>query len=109
MLRKEEQELEKMNAELMAQEARRFHQYSQQVIRTAAASQRNIIPLCKAAREAFGGGFDPVGSGIRPVYLVQDQSGAQMPQYVSGVTQDIKKLNQAVDIQAEKKRLGFTW
>ncbi|TNN03036.1 hypothetical protein fugu_000065 [Takifugu bimaculatus] len=82
VLRKGEQELEKMNAELMAQEARQFHQYSQQVIRTAAAG------------------------GIRPVYLVQDQSGAQMPQYVS---EDVKKLNQAVDIQAEKKRLGFTW
>ncbi|XP_029703249.1 coiled-coil domain-containing protein 173 [Takifugu rubripes] len=106
VLRKGEQELEKMNAELMAQEAREFHQYSQQVIRTAAAGQRNIIPLCKAAREAFGGGFDPACSGIRPVYLVQDQSGAQMPQYVS---EDVKKLNQAVDIQAEKKRLGFTW
>lgn len=109
MLRKEEQDLEERNAELVAQEARHFHQYSQQVISTAAASQRNTIPLCKAAREAFGGGFDPVCSGIRPVYLVQDQSGAQMPQYVSEVTQDVKRLNQAVDIQAEKQRLGFTW
>lgn len=109
MFRKEEQELEKMHAELRAEEARQFHQYSQQVIRAAADRQRNVIPLCKAAREVFGGAFDPICSGIRAVYLAQDQTGAQMPQCVSEVTQDIKKLNQAVDIQAEKKRLGFTW
>lgn len=91
----------------MAEEARRFHQYSQQVIRAAAEGQRSVIPLCKAAREASG--CDPVCGGVRAVYLVQDQTGAQMPQYVSEVTQEMKKLNQAVDIGAGKKRLGFSW
>lgn len=98
-----------MNADLMAEEVRQFHQYSQQVIGAAVEGQRNIVPLCKAAREASRGGCDPICSGVRPVYLVQDQSGAQMPQYVSEVTQEIKKLNQAVDIGAGKKRLGITW
>lgn len=91
------------------QEARRFHQYSQRVIGEAAESRRNVVPLCRATREALGGGFDPLCGGMRQVYLVQDQTGAQMPQYGSEVTRDVKKLNQAVDIQAEKKRLGFTW
>lgn len=72
-------------------------------------AQRNVFPLCKAVREGIRGGLDPVSSGVRPIYLVQDQTGAQMPQYVSGITQNSKKLNEAVDIQAEKKRLGFTW
>lgn len=98
-----------MNADLTAEEARQFHQYSQQVIGAAMEGQRNVIPLCKAAREASRGGCDPICSGVKPVYLVQDQTGAQMPQYVSEVTQEIKKLNQAVDIGAGKQRLGFTW
>lgn len=98
-----------MNADLMAEEAQRFHQYSQQVIGAAVEGQRNVIPLCKAAREASRGGFRPICGGVEPVYLVQDRTGAQMPQYVSEVTQQIKKLNQAVDIEAQKKRLGFTW
>lgn len=68
-----------------------------------------MFPLCKAAREAIRGGFDPISSGARPIYLVQDRTGAQMPQYVSGITQNIKKLHEAVDIHAEKMRLGFTW
>lgn len=95
-----------MNEELMADEARRFHQYSQQVIGAAAEGQRNVIPLCKAVREAFRGGSDPLGTGVRAVYLVQDRTGAPMPQYVS---EEVKKLNRAVDVQAQKKRLGFTW
>lgn len=68
-----------------------------------------MFPLCKAAREGIGGGLGPVFSGVRPSYLVQDSSGAQMPKYVSGATQNIKKLNEAVDIQEAKRRLGFTW
>lgn len=93
----------------MAEEARRFRLYSQQVIRAAVEGQRNVIPLCRAATEGTGGGRDPVYSGVRAVYLVQDQTGAPMPQYVSEVAQEMKKINQAVDIGAEKKRLGFTW
>ncbi|CAJ1079355.1 coiled-coil domain-containing protein 173 [Xyrichtys novacula] len=108
-LRKEEFEFEAKKMELIAEEDRQFQQYSLQVINEAAAAERNVLPLVKAAREGFGGGHGPVYGGVRPRYLVQDCTGVQMPKYVSGVTQDIKKLHEAVDIQDAKRRLGFTW
>lgn len=98
-----------MNAELIIEEENQFQQYSQHIVKAAAEAQRNVFPLCKAAREGIGGGLGPVYSGVRPSYLVQDRTGAQMPKYVSGNTQNIKKLNEVVDIQEAKKRLGFTW
>uniref|UniRef100_A0A672J607 Coiled-coil domain containing 173 n=1 Tax=Salarias fasciatus TaxID=181472 RepID=A0A672J607_SALFA len=107
-LRLEEQELEVRNAELAAMEDRQFQQYSHGVISVAAEAQRNVFPLCKAAREGFGGGPGPVRA-VRKSYLVQDGSGAQMPNYVSGTTEDIRKLHEPADIQDAKKRLGFTW
>ncbi|XP_073329634.1 cilia- and flagella- associated protein 210 [Pagrus major] len=108
-LRREEDEFEEKNAELMVEEEKQFQQYSQQVISAAAEAQRNVFPLCRAVREGICGGFGLVSSGVRPVYLVQDRTGAQMPKYVSGTTQDIKKRHEAVDIQEAKKRIGFTW
>ncbi|XP_059198595.1 cilia- and flagella- associated protein 210 [Centropristis striata] len=106
-LRRDEHEFEVKNAELVAEEENQFHQYSQQIIKAAAEAQRNVFPLCKAAGDGIGGG--PVFGGVRPSYIVQDTTGAQMPKYVSGATQSIKKLNEAVDIQDAKRRLGFTW
>lgn len=97
------------NAELVAEEENQFQQYSQQIISAAAEAQRNVFPLCKAAGDGIGGGLGPVFSGVRSNYLVQDSTGAQMPKYVSGATQNIKKLNDAVDIQDAKRRLGFMW
>ncbi|XP_023259287.1 coiled-coil domain-containing protein 173 [Seriola lalandi dorsalis] len=108
-LRRDEHEFQAKNAYLVAEEENQFQQYSQHVISAAAEAQRNVFPLCKVAREGIGGGLGPVLGGVRPGYLVQDCSGAQMPQYVSGVTQNIKKLNEVVDIQEAKRRLGFTW
>ncbi|XP_022596635.1 coiled-coil domain-containing protein 173 [Seriola dumerili] len=108
-LRRDEHEFQAKNTYLVAEEENQFQQYSQHVISAAAEAQRNVFPLCKAAREGIGGGLGPVLGGVRPGYLVQDCSGAQMPKYVSGVTQNIKKLNEVVDIQEAKRRLGFTW
>ncbi|XP_065818447.1 cilia- and flagella- associated protein 210 [Labrus bergylta] len=108
-LRKEEYEYDVKKAELVAEEENQFQQYSRQVINKAAEAQRNVFPLCKAAKEGIGGGLGPVFNGVRPSYLVQDCTGAQMPKYVSGVTHSVKKLNETVDIQDAKKRLGFTW
>ncbi|XP_034549062.1 coiled-coil domain-containing protein 173 [Notolabrus celidotus] len=108
-LRRDEYEFEAKNAELVAEEEIQFQQYSQQVINAASEAQRNVVPLFKAAREGYGGGLGPVYGGVRPSYLVQDGTGAQMPKYVSGVTQDMKKLHEAADIEEAKKRLGFTW
>ncbi|XP_071330355.1 cilia- and flagella- associated protein 210 [Trachinotus anak] len=107
-LRRDDHEFEVKNTYFAAEEKNKFQQYSQQVINAAAEAQRNVFPLCKAAREGIGG-LGPIFGGVRPSYLVQDRSGAQMPKYVSGVTQNIKKLNEAVDIQEAKRRLGFTW
>ncbi|XP_070771204.1 cilia- and flagella- associated protein 210 [Enoplosus armatus] len=108
-LKREELEFEVKNAELTAEEENQFQQYSQHVIDAAAEAQRNMFPLCKAAREGIGGGLGPISSAVRSSYLVQDCTGAQMPKYVSGVTQNIKNLNEAADIQEAKMRLGFTW
>lgn len=108
-LKCDEHEFEAKNAEMIAEEEKQFQQYSQHIISAAAAAQRNVFPLCKAAREGIRGGLGPVFSGVRPTYLVQDSSGAQMPKYVSDATQNIKKLTEAVDIQEGKRRLGFTW
>uniref|UniRef100_A0A3Q3W2D1 Trichohyalin-plectin-homology domain-containing protein n=1 Tax=Mola mola TaxID=94237 RepID=A0A3Q3W2D1_MOLML len=108
-LRRDEHQFDEMNAELIAEGENQFHQYSQQVIQAAAEAQRNVFPLYKAAREGIRGAPDPISRGVRPIYLVQDRSDAEMPHYISGVTQNTKKLNEAADIQAEKKRLGFTW
>ncbi|XP_070694759.1 cilia- and flagella- associated protein 210 [Pempheris klunzingeri] len=108
-LRKEEREFEVMNAQFIAEEETQFQHYSQSVIGAAAEAQRNVFPLCKAAKEGIGGGLGPISCGLRSSYLVQDRTGAQIPKYVSGATQNIKKLNEAVDIEEAKKRLGFTW
>ncbi|XP_022072384.1 cilia- and flagella- associated protein 210 isoform X1 [Acanthochromis polyacanthus] len=108
-LKEEEREFLVKNAGFMAEEENKFQQYSQSVINAAAMAQKNLFPLCKAAREGIGGGQGPVFGGVRPSYLVQDRTGAQMPKYVSSTTEDIKKRNEVVDIQEAKRRLGFTW
>lgn len=108
-LRRDDEDFEEKSAQLMVEEAKQFQLYSQQVISAAAEAQRNVFPLCKAAREGIGGGVGPISIGVMPRYLVQDSTGVQMPNYVSGTTQNIKKLNEAVDIEEAKKRLGFSW
>lgn len=108
-MKDDEQEFEAKNAKLSAEEELKFQQYSQHIIKAAAEAKRNLFPLYKATREGVGGGHGPVFSGVRPSYLVQDSSGAQMPRYVSITTESIRKLNEAGDIHEAKKRLGFTW
>ncbi|XP_066497266.1 cilia- and flagella- associated protein 210 [Hoplias malabaricus] len=109
LMRKEQKEFMTNNVKLIAEEENQFQQYARHVIHTAAKAQRNIYPLQKAAREGVGGGLGPVFGGVRPGYLVQDESGVQMPNYISSTTQGIKELNETNDIQQSKKRLGFTW
>lgn len=108
-LRREEQEFMGQNTQLMAEEDKQFQQYSRHVISVMADAQRNMYPLCRVAREGVGGGLGPPFSGVRPSYQVQDSSGAPMPRHVSGVTHNIRKLNEAVDIEEAKRRLGFMW
>ncbi|XP_054887608.1 cilia- and flagella- associated protein 210 isoform X2 [Poeciliopsis prolifica] len=108
-MKDEERDFEATSAKLSAEEELKFQQYSQHIIKAAAEARRNLIPLYKATREGVGGGHGPVFSGVRPSYLVQDSTGAQMPRYVSITTESIRKLNEAGDIHEAKKRLGFTW
>ncbi|XP_053296325.1 cilia- and flagella- associated protein 210 [Pleuronectes platessa] len=108
-LRREEEEFEARTRALLAEEEKQFLIYSHEVIHAAAEAQRDVFPLCKAASEGIGGGLGPVFGGVRPSYMVQDRSGAQMPNYSSGATQNIKELHETVDIQEAKKRLGFMW
>ncbi|XP_075896319.1 cilia- and flagella- associated protein 210 [Nelusetta ayraudi] len=108
--KQEEQEFEEKKAEFEADEDERFRRYSHKLIQEATEAQLNAFPLEKAARGGgVAGSLEGVAGGGAPVYLVQDQSGAQMPQYVTGNTQSIKKLNKAADFEGGKKRLGFTW
>ncbi|XP_048050569.1 protein CFAP210 [Megalobrama amblycephala] len=107
--KKEQKDFVERNTALIVEEENQFQKYAKQVIETAEKGGRNIYPLLKAGREGIGGGLGPMLSGIRPSYLVQDESGVQMPNYVSGTTQSIKELNETSDIQKSKKRLGFTW
>ncbi|XP_040057301.2 cilia- and flagella- associated protein 210 [Gasterosteus aculeatus] len=104
-LRREDHELAARNAELTAEEEDQFQRYSRRVIGEAAEAQRNVFPLCKAAAGGLGAG----GHALTNSYLVQDLSRAPMPKYVSAATRNVKKLNEAKDIQDAKKRLGFTW
>lgn len=93
------QEFEEKTAELIAEEENQFRHYSQQVIKAASEAQQNLFPLYKAAREGL--------RGLNPqICLVQDQTAAHMARDVSGVSQE---LSEAVPIEAQKKRLGFTW
>ncbi|KAM4609460.1 cilia- and flagella- associated protein 210 [Polymixia lowei] len=108
-LRKDQQYIEAKNVELIAEEEKQFQQYAKRVINTAAEAKRNVLPLYKAAREGIGGGLGPTFGGVRPSYLVQDNTGAQMPKYVCDTTQNIKELNETVAIEESKKKLGLTW
>ncbi|XP_052004775.1 cilia- and flagella- associated protein 210 [Xyrauchen texanus] len=107
--KKEQQDFLARNAAIILEEENQFQNYAKQVIETAEKAGRQTYPLLKAAREGIGGGLGPTFGGLRPSYLVHDESGVQMPTYVNSTTQNIKELNQTIDIIRSKKRLGFTW
>lgn len=108
-LKKDLQEFESTNGQLVAEEERQFQQYAKDLIDTAKVAGRTPCLLQKAAREGIGGGLGPIFGGVRPSYLVKDDTGVQMPSYVGAASQDIRELNEVTDIQKAKKRLGFTW
>lgn len=107
--KKEQKDFVAKNTALIVEEENQFQNYAKQVIDAAEKAGRNVYPLLKAGREGIGGGLGPMYGGLRPSYLVHDESGVQMPNYVNGTTQNIKELNDTSDIQLSKKRLGFTW
>ncbi|XP_053498399.1 cilia- and flagella- associated protein 210 [Ictalurus furcatus] len=107
-VKNQEQEFAARNAELIAEDENQFQNYAKHVIQKASEAQRNTFLLRKASKEGIGGGLGPVFRGVRPSYLVQDLSGAQLPSYACSSTQGIKELNEKTDIHDSKKRLGFT-
>lgn len=107
--RKDQDEFVAANAQVSAEEEHQFQLYAQDVIGSAAEAKLNLVPLYKAAREGLGGGAGPAFNGAKSSYVVQDSSGAQMPIYSSRATQNVKMLNEAVNIEQAKKRLGFSW
>ncbi|XP_070566721.1 cilia- and flagella- associated protein 210-like [Ptychodera flava] len=100
---------DKRNLELLGLEEQQFQEYAAKVITHCKRNGRNVYPLVKAAREGHGGGLGPVfegKGGIRPSYLVQDNSGVELPTYHKDSTEDIKDGQNSGD---SRKRLGFVW
>lgn len=108
-MKNQEQEFKERNAELIVEDENQFQNYAKHVIQKASKAQRKTSLLRKVTKEGIGGGLGPVFRGVRPSYLVQDQSGVQLPSYTCSSTQGIKEMNETTDIQESKKRLGFTW
>ncbi|XP_062258304.1 cilia- and flagella- associated protein 210-like [Platichthys flesus] len=104
-LRREKDEFEAKNRDILAEEEKQFLIYSHNVINAAAEAQRDLFPLCKAASDGIGGGLGPVVGGVRPSYMAQEHSGVQMP-INSGPTKDIYET---VFIDEAKMRMGFIW
>ncbi|XP_077978349.1 cilia- and flagella- associated protein 210-like [Glandiceps talaboti] len=100
---------DKRNVELLGLEEQQFQEYADKVITHCKRNGRNVYPLVKAAREGHGGGLGPVfegKGGIRPSYLVQDNSGVELPTYQKDSTEDVKSGQNSGD---SRKRLGFVW
>ncbi|TRY92810.1 hypothetical protein DNTS_024876 [Danionella cerebrum] len=107
--KKEQQDFMMNNIALIFEEEKQFQKYAREVMETAEKAGRNTFPLMMAAREGIGGGLGPMFGGIRPSYLVHDETGVQMPSFLRATTQNIKELNETSDLQKSKKRLGFTY
>ncbi|XP_018585174.2 coiled-coil domain-containing protein 173-like [Scleropages formosus] len=103
-----EMEFNRKNAAHFADEEKWFQIYTQGVIDRAAEAGRNTYPLQKVARKGTGGGLGPIIGSVRPSYLVHDNTGVELPTYISKRTQNIKERHATTDIQKAKKRLGFT-
>ncbi|XP_053343353.1 cilia- and flagella- associated protein 210-like [Clarias gariepinus] len=106
-LKTQEQDFHMKYADLITEEERQFQDYAKLMIQRARETQRDTMLLHKAAKEGFGGGHGPVFDGVRPSYMVQDPTGAELPSYWCNSTQTIKELNESTNIQDAKEQLGF--
>jgi len=107
---KEQLAQDRKNEELLEVEEQQFQEYANKVITHCRKGGRNVYPLQKAALEGAGGGQGPVfrgKGGVRPSYMVQDQSGVQMPNYQRGTTDEVKEG--IYGNGCTNKRLGFVW
>ncbi|XP_061413344.1 cilia- and flagella- associated protein 210 [Lethenteron reissneri] len=89
--RRESRSRERRDAELAAEEERRFQEYALRVIDAARTGGRNPLPLVRAA--AAGGQGPPLpGRGA-----------------IRADAQEVKELYSSGDVAQDKKRLGFVW
>ncbi|XP_048879867.1 protein CFAP210 [Brienomyrus brachyistius] len=107
LLQKEQMEFDIKNMELLTMQERQFQSYAQRIISAATETKRNAYPLQKAAGQDGSGRLDPILAEQR--FLVHDETGVQLPAFVSDATRVIKGLHSTEDIQQSKKRLGFAW
>ncbi|XP_072029416.1 cilia- and flagella- associated protein 210-like [Amphiura filiformis] len=108
---KEKLEMDKQNLDLLAVEEQQFQEYAKKVINHCDKGGRNTYPLKKAAREGHGGGRGPVfegKGGVRPSYLVDDNSGVELPHYQAASTEEMKYAHVGSSANTSK-RLGFVW
>lgn len=102
--------LDKANVELIEREEQQFQEYANKVISHCKQGGRNVYPLERAAKEGAGGGLGPQfpgKGGIRPSYMVSDNSGVQMPHFQRSSTNETKQ--QIHGKNPSKNRLGFVW
>lgn len=109
-MKKAQLALDKANVKLIEKEEEQFQEYARKVIDHCREGGRNVYPLEKAAKEGAGGGLGPTfpgKGGVRPSYMVCDNSGVQMPHYQRDSTNDTKE--QIYGKNPSKNRLGFVW
>ncbi|CAL1540031.1 unnamed protein product [Lymnaea stagnalis] len=102
--------LDQANVELIAKEELQFQEYARKVIDHCRQGGRNVYPLEKAAVMGAGGGLGPTfpgKGGVRPSYMVADNSGVQMPHYQRDSTNETKL--QINGKSPSKNRMGFVW
>jgi len=108
--REEQLAQDKRNQDLVRLEEDQFQEYARKVIDHCEKGGRNVYPLRKAAQEGAGGGLGPVfpgKGGVRPSYMVSDQTGVQLPNYQRETTDETKKNVYGED--PTQNRLGFVW
>ncbi|XP_060944012.1 cilia- and flagella- associated protein 210-like [Limanda limanda] len=93
-LKREKDDFEAKNRDILAEEEKQFLIYSHKVIHAAADAQRDVFPLCKAASDMIGGGLGPIVGGSRPSYMVQEYTGVPMP-INAGPTKDIYETTES--------------
>jgi len=102
-------ELDVENSQQMIDEEDIFQQYAEQVIQDAKHNKRALFPLLKAKNEGPGGGRGPRcqgNAGLRPSYIVKDDTGVQLPHYLKD--DDTYKKTYG-HVGRTSNRLGFNW
>ena len=98
------------NQQLLSEEERQFQEYATKVIDHCEHGGRNVYPLKAAARPGAGAGRGPIfdgKGGLRPSYMVADNTASELPRYQRSTTEETKSLIYGKG--PTHKRLGFVW